>query len=212
MTNFDYAAGLLLLLSGLFGFVRGATREITTVVALVVGAVLAVVALPLTRPLTLHLVHTEWLATAAAVLVTFVLVYALIRLAGGVLTRGVRQTSLSGLDRLLGFGVGLVRAVVLLGGFVLLLDAATPPERMPTWVTQAKLYPLASAAGDALRAFAPQGLEVAHEVAPDLTTEVAGDSPGAPPPDTPPRRRRRRPAGAATEQSRTLDHLVEESR
>lgn len=177
MTAFDYAAGVLLLVSGLFGFARGATHEITTVVALVVAAILAVAALRFTAPLALHAIHTPWLAKAAAVLLTFILVYAVLRLIGGALTRGVKQTSLSGLDRLLGFGVGLVRALVALGGFILLIDAATPPERMPAWITGARLYPLASAAGDALRTFAPQTLKVAHDVAPALADTVPGDPP-----------------------------------
>ena len=177
MTAFDYAAGVLLLVSGLFGFARGATHEITTVVALVVAAILAVAALRFTGPLALHAIHTPWLAKAAAVLLTFIVVYIVLRMIGGALTRGVKQTSLSGLDRLLGFGVGLVRALVALGGFILLIDAATPPERMPAWITGAKLYPLASAAGGALRTFAPQGLKVAHDVAPSLADTVPGDPP-----------------------------------
>jgi membrane protein required for colicin V production len=182
MTAFDYAAGVLLLVSGLFGFARGATHEITTVVALVVAAILAVAALRLTGPLALHAIHTPWLAKAAAVLLTFILVYALLRLIGGALTRGVKQTSLSGLDRLLGFGVGLVRALVALGGFILLIDAATPPERMPAWITGARLYPLASAAGGALRTFAPQSLKVAHDVAPSLADAVPDEPAAAPAP------------------------------
>jgi membrane protein required for colicin V production len=176
MTAFDYAAGGLLLLSGLFGLARGATHEITTVVALLVAAILAVAALRFTGPLALHAIHTPWLAKAAAILLTFILVYAVLRMIGGALTRGVKQTSLSGLDRLLGFGVGLVRAMVALGGFILLVDAATPPERMPAWISGAKLYPLASAAGGALRTFAPSGLKVAQTVAPALADDVAQGS------------------------------------
>lgn len=197
MTAFDYVAGALLLVSGLFGFARGATHEITTVVALLVAAIFAVAALRFTGPLALHAIHTPWLAKAAAVLLTFILVYAVLRLIGGALTRGVKQTSLSGLDRLLGFGVGLVRAMVALGGFILLIDAATPPERMPAWITEARLYPLASAAGGALRTFAPQGLKVAHDVAPSLTDAVSEESPPAPAPH-----HHRRDSNPGTEESR----------
>ena len=194
MTAFDYAAGLLLLVSGLFGFARGATHEITTVVALVVASIVAVAALRFTGPLALHLIHTPWLAKVAAVLLTFIVVYIILRMIGGALTHGVRQTSLSGLDRLLGLGVGLVRALVAMGGFILLIDAATPPERMPAWITGAKLYPLASAAGAALRTFAPRGLKVA----PSLADVVSEDAPAA---DTAPRHHRRGPY-PGTEDSR----------
>lgn len=202
MTAFDYAAGLLLLVSGLFGFARGATHEVTTVVALVAAAILSVAALRFTAPLALHAIHTPWLAKAAAVLLVFILVYAVLRLIGGALTRGVKQTSLSGLDRLLGFGVGLVRAVVALGGFILLIDAATPPERMPAWITGARLYPLASAAGGALRTFAPQGLKVAHDVAPSLADSVTGDSAATAPGAATPTAHHRRDPYPGTEESR----------
>ncbi len=168
MTIFDYAAVVVFLVSGLAGMVRGATREISTVVALVAAATVAASTLRFTGPLAGRLIHTEWIANTAAVLCVFVLTYIVLRLLGGALTRGVQQTSLSGLDRLLGLGIGVVRALVVLGGLVLLIRAVTPPERMPAWVSDAKLYPLASASGDALKAFAPSGVKVAQEIAPRL--------------------------------------------
>jgi membrane protein required for colicin V production len=174
MTGFDVAAGLLLLVSALIGLSRGATREVTMVLASVVASVMAVFALRITGPVARRMIHAPWLANVVAILVVFILAYVVLRLIGGALTRSVQQTSLSGLDRLLGLGIGLVRALVVLGGFALLLEAATPPERMPQWVTQAKLYPLAAAAGGALRAFAPEGLKVAHDMAPDLANAVTG--------------------------------------
>ncbi len=175
MTNFDYAAGFLLLVSGVVGFARGATREVSTVVAFVLAAIVSVAALRFTSPMAVSVIHARWLAHAAAILVVFVVAYLCFRLLGGALTRTVQQTSLSGLDRLLGFAIGLVRGVVVLGAFALLLAAAMPPERMPLWISKARLYPLAEAAGGALRAFAPQGMKVAHDVAPALADAVGGD-------------------------------------
>jgi membrane protein required for colicin V production len=177
VTLFDYSAGLLLLVSGLIGLARGATREITTVVALVLAAVAAVFALRFTGPVARHAIHAAWLANIVALLVIFVLSYLVFRLIGGMLTRGVQEAGLSSLDRILGLGVGLVRALVVLGGVTLLLGAASPPERMPRWISQAKLFPLALAAGGALRAFAPHGMKLAREVAPTLEGAVAGDAP-----------------------------------
>ena len=175
MTNFDYAAGFLLLVSGVVGFARGATREVTTVVAFVLAAIVAVAALRLSGPVMATVIHARWLANTAAILLVFIVAYLVFRLVGVALTRTVQQTGLSGLDRLLGFAIGLVRGVVVLGGFALLLNAAMPPERMPTWISNARLYPLADAAGGALRAFAPRGMKVAHDVAPALADAVAGE-------------------------------------
>jgi membrane protein required for colicin V production len=204
VTGFDVAAGMLLLVSGLLGFARGATREVTTVVALVMAAVTSVIALRFTGPLARRMIDTAWLANTAAILVVFIIVYIVLRMAGGAVTQSVRQTGLSGLDRLLGFGVGLVRALVVMGAFALLLNAATPPERMPAWISDARLYPLASAAGDSLRAFAPRGLKVAHDVAPDLADAVIGPPAARP--------RSRRDDSYEPDRRRQSDDPVEESR
>ena len=195
MTGFDYAAGFLLLISGVVGLARGATREVTTVVAFVLAAIVAVASLRFSGPIAATAIHARWLANTAAILAVFIIVYILFRLLGGAVTQTVRQTGLSGADRILGFAIGLVRGVVVLGAFALLLDAAMPPERMPAWISDARLYPLADAAGGALRAFAPRGMKVAHDVAPALAGAVEGDG------DTRPAHRHR-PSDDSVEDSR----------
>lgn len=204
LTLFDFGAALVLIGSGLFGLMRGFTREVTTVIAFVLAAVVAIYGLRYTGPLARHVIHTAWMANTAAVLVLFVLAYIVFRLIGGVVTRHVRQTAvLSSLDRGLGFGVGVVRGLVVLGAFSLLINAATPAERMPTWITKARLWPLADAAGRMLKMFAPEGLKMAHTVAPvvqDAVTDGAAVKTG--PGDK----------GYDEQQRKSLDDLVEKSR
>jgi membrane protein required for colicin V production len=177
MTLFDVVAGLVLLASGLIAFIRGATREVTTVLAFIAAVFVAVFGLRFTGPIARHAIHTAWIANSVAVLVLFVAAYILFRVIGGALTQKVRQTALSGLDRLLGLGIGLVRGAVIVGAFTLLINAATPPERMPAWISKAKLYPVASGAASLLRAVAPEGLRMAHTVEPSVRDAVkAGTS------------------------------------
>jgi membrane protein required for colicin V production len=168
VTAFDDFILATLAISGLVGMIRGATREITTVVALLVAATGSVFALRFSGPIAAHMIKTAWLANAAAILAVFILLYVVLRLIGGAITRGVRQTSLSGLDRLVGAGIGLARALVVVGGVTLLVDTVTPADRMPGWISGAKLYPLAAAAGGALRAVGPEGLGLARNVGPTL--------------------------------------------
>jgi len=211
VTLFDLLAGLVLAVSGLVGFARGATREVTTVIAFVLAAVAAVFGLRFTGPLARHFIATAWMANTAAILILFLIVYIILRLIGGRLTAGVRQTALSGFDRVLGFAIGLVRGLVVIGAFALLVNAALPPERMPAWITRAKLYPMANAAGGALRAFAPRGLKVAHDVAAGAEQAVSAAPPAQgvqPGPATAPARGR----GYSEGQRKALDDLVEKSR
>ncbi len=124
----------------------------------------------------------------------------------------MRQTALSGLDRLLGLGIGLVRGAVVVGAFTLLINAATPPERMPAWISKAKLYPAASGVAALLRTFAPEGLRMAHTVEPAMRDAVragvADTSGEAPAQDTKPQPR----GGNSVQQRKSLDDLVEKSR
>ena len=209
MTLFDGIAIGLLMVSGLIGYLRGATREVTTVVAFVLAAIGAAFGLRFAGPMARHAIHPAWIANLAAILILFILLYIGLRLVGGAVTRTVRATGLSSLDRALGFAVGLVRAVVVLGAFALLMQAATPPERMPGWITHARLYPLAQAAGQALKSFAPRGLKVAHDIGPLMDNAVTNS---VTPPDFPMPRAPTRHPGYTDDQRKALDDLVEKSR
>jgi len=215
LTGFDILAGLVLLVSGLVGYARGATREVTTVIAFLLAVAAAVIGLRFTGPIARHFIHTSWMANAAAALTLFIVAYIALRMVGGALTRSVRQTAtLSGLDRVLGFGIGLVRALVILGAFALLIDAATPPERKPDWFLTARLYPLARASGAVLEALAPKGLAVANSVAPAIHDAVRdANGADAPPPARPAARSARgRSPGYSADQRKSLDDLVEKTR
>src|SRR5690606_35589207 len=76
------------------------------------------------------------------------------------------------LDRTVGLGFGLIRALVVLGAFQLMLVAATPPERMPAWITGASLYPLTQRVGEVLKTFAPKGLDIADRMKPAFEQAV----------------------------------------
>jgi membrane protein required for colicin V production len=175
LTGFDILAGAILLVSGLVGFVRGATREVVTVTAFIVAVAVSILALRITGPLAAHFIHIHWLARTAALIGGFLAVYVAVRLAGGVLSRGVRQSVLSGPDRLLGAAIGLARGVVVVGVVVLAIRAATPPERLPGWYTHATVYPVANAAGGALQALAPQGMSLIRRAAPEVESAMNAD-------------------------------------
>lgn len=211
MSLFDIIAGLVLILSALLGLARGATREVTTVIAFLLAAVISVFGLRFTGPIAQHMVATPWMANIAAIVVLFVAAYTVLRLIGGVLTRGVQQTALSGLDRGLGGGIGLARGLIAVGAFVLLINAAIPPERMPDWITGARLYPIANASAGLLRAFAPQGWKLASGVAPTVAKDIID---GPSPKDDHPAHRSAHggDSGYSDQQRKALDVLVEKSR
>jgi membrane protein required for colicin V production len=153
LTQFDFIAGPLLLVSAIIGFTRGATRELMTVLAFLLAAILAIICLRFTAPLGRAMIDPDWAGVGIALLFVFGLAYIALRLLGATLERQVR-------------------ALVLLGGFSLLFNMATPPESAPRWVTSGVFYPLADASGRILKAFAPDGFEVARTVAPRVEKAV----------------------------------------
>ncbi len=98
MTLFDIIAGLILVVSALVGLARGATREVTTVIAFVVGRgrrrVRACASPARSRGTCIHDAVAGqrrgrcWWCSSSPIIV--------LRMIGGMLTRGVQQTALSG--------------------------------------------------------------------------------------------------------------------
>jgi membrane protein required for colicin V production len=175
MSLFDLAAGLVLIVSALVGWIRGASREVATVAAIIIAAIMALAALRFTGGIARHAIHTPWLANIAAILIVFVAVYIVLRVMAGALTRRIHQTrGLGGVDRAVGAGFGVARALVILGLANLTLTAITPPDRMPTWIKGAMLYPVSTYSADALKAFAPHGADLAKRVAPVVGKAISG--------------------------------------
>jgi membrane protein required for colicin V production len=171
---FDLGAGLVLLVSVIVGWIRGGAREVATVAAIIIAAIVGLFALHWTGGIAQSAIHTPWLANIVAILIVFVAVYILLRVAASALIRRIHQTSLGGVDRAVGVGFGLVRALVILGLANLTLNAVIPPERMPTWISQAFLYPVSAVSADVLKAFAPQGARLAGQVAPVVGKAITG--------------------------------------
>ncbi|MGC1302215.1 MAG: CvpA family protein [Caulobacteraceae bacterium] len=179
MNLFDLAAGLILIVSAIVGFSRGAVLELVTLFAFTIAAGLAVYLLPFTAPFARHSVHPAWAANAAAVIVTFLVAYIALRMLGSSISRALRsQATLGVVDRLVGLGFGVLRALVILG-VVYLVFTATPLGRPPSLITSGRLYPLTRAAGTTLASVAPGGLKDMlglGKMLKDRATDAAADT------------------------------------
>jgi len=205
VTPFDIIAGLLLLISAVTGWTRGASRELTSALSFIIAAAISLFGLRISGPIFRSLMDPDWAATAAAIVVVFVVFFLIIRLIGGQLTAGLHETSAGTLDRAVGATFGVIRAVVILGVFNLLLHLATPPDRMPHWVEDSMFYPLSEASGAVLKVFAPKGKALAGKLAPAIKEAVheGGDNTSG---------EKSSDKGYDDDQRRKLDDLVEKSR
>ena len=202
VTQFDLIVAVLLLLSAAVGFARGATREIAALIALVGAAAFAMYGLPVFSPMVRHIVHPDWLAAVATLVLVFLVTYILLRLIGGALARQIQQSNFVGmLDRSIGLVIGLVRGLIVLGALNLMFNAATPKDLQPHWIIGATTWPLAQNMGRLLTALAPQGLDVAGRLKPAFDRAV-GDALGDRPVTD----------GYDARQRGEIDDLVEKSR
>ena len=173
LTQFDAIVLILLAISAAMGFFRGAMLEIVSLIALVVAAGVAILGLSTSAPMARKLIHLDWLATAAALIVVFVVVFALIRLVGAIIARQIQQTDFLGaLDRSIGLAIGLARGLIVLGALNLMFNAATPEEMKPKWIVGSTTWPLAQTMGKLLTIMAPHGMDIAGRMKPAFDKAV----------------------------------------
>jgi membrane protein required for colicin V production len=154
MTGFDIAVLLFVGLGAITGFIRGFVQEILALGAWVF-AIFAIRMLhtPLTYWLVPHIGSESGagvLAFALLMLVPFAAVKIVAKWAG----KASRASALGPIDRVLGFGFGAVKGVVIvvLGFSVLVLgyDTVWGPGGRPDWITQSRTYPFVNASSEAL--------------------------------------------------------------
>lgn len=212
MTLFDIVAGLILCVSALIGFARGAVKELVGLFAFILAAMASVFLLPFSGRLARHLAHPAWAASAAAVIVVFVIAYIALRVLGASVSSALRrQATLGMMDRGVGFGFGVVRALVAFGMFFLAFNAVTPPDLQPAWITRSAFYPVSRTSGRMLASIAPPGLKAmgglgralkaraSEGLAPDVNEDTEDARPADAPPPPPPshHRHHRSPATEA---------------
>jgi len=139
----DLAVAALLLVSGLLAFVRGFVKEILSVAGWIGAAIATLQFFPVARPYVRRYVEPTFLADALTGAAIFIATLVVLSLISHFLARRVRESSVSALDRSLGFLFGLVRGAVVVAIAYVLLALAVPPAEQPDWIRQARVVPLA---------------------------------------------------------------------
>lgn len=154
MTGFDIAVLLLVGLGAVTGFLRGFVEEVLALLAWIFSLVAIHY---LHTPVADFLVPRIGTASGGAVLAFAILLlipYAAIKLLGNWLGHASRNSVLGPIDRVLGFGFGAVKgiliAVVAFSVLVLGYDTVWGPSGRPDWITQARSYQFVNASSEAL--------------------------------------------------------------
>ena len=166
MTPVDYILAATVLLSVLFGVVRGFLRESVALLGWLVGLWLAWRYYHLLLPyLGGSLADTElqaWVARALVLLATVIASWLL----GAMLSYLVQRSGLTlGVDRLLGGLFGLVRGAVIVG-FAVMLGEAAHLDTEPWW-QKSKAMPVGVEMAGVLRGYVETGRKYVTEISPD---------------------------------------------
>jgi membrane protein required for colicin V production len=141
LTAFDVAAILVVGLSVLVAFFRGAIRELLTIGTWLGAGVIAFYGFPYARELARRTMETEWLADAAALCVVFVVPLIGLKAAAAVLTEHLPGGSVESVDRVAGAAFGIARGALVVCIAYLGLTILIAPEDHPDWVKNALILP-----------------------------------------------------------------------
>ena len=155
MTPVDYVILFLALVSALVGVWRGFTTEALSLLTL-----LAAVGLAWTFADTLEPRLGNWVSAVEVRLWTArVIIFVIVLVLGGLVSwlarKLIRHTGLSGLDRTLGAAFGLLRAAVLVGLAVIVMEFAEVDQE--PWWQEARLRPYAEQVAEAVKYYAELG-------------------------------------------------------
>jgi membrane protein required for colicin V production len=175
MTGFDIAVLLLVGLGAITGFLRGFVQEMLALLAWVF-ALFAIHRLH--TPLTVALEPTIGTESGAAVLAFALLLlvpYAVVKLIANWLGAKSRASLLGPIDRVLGFGFGAIKGliIVVLAFSVLVLgyDTVWGIGGRPDWIKQARSYRFVNASSEALVTMIAERRQAAAEAAASDTAE-----------------------------------------
>jgi membrane protein required for colicin V production len=147
----------VIVLSGLFAFARGFVKEALSIVGWLGATAFAVYALPWARPIAERYLPKGAVAEAAAAGVIFVVTLIVLSILTGGISRRVRGSSLSALDRTLGLIFGLMRGALLVCiGYIGLSFVLPQNGERPRWISESRTLPLVASTTDSLSHLLPQ--------------------------------------------------------
>ncbi len=154
----DGAVIAVLLLSALLAFTRGMAAEVLSIGAWIGAALTALYALPVALPFVQKHVKVEMVAYVVTSAGLFIVALVVLSIIFGRISRGVQNSSLSAVDRSLGFLFGLAKGGVLVSVAYLFFAWLVPSADQPQWLQQAKLRPMMATGAGLIYGFVPENL------------------------------------------------------
>lgn len=196
ITVVDIVAGLVILVSAILATWRGLMRETLSIFSWVIAAYATLVLFPVFRPMVRGYISPPLLADLADAAGLFIIALVPLSFLSFRLAERVKSSEIGPVDRALGFVFGVGRGLIVLGVVHIVFGYLVPAGNDPTWLTQARVYPLMQKTGVLLRSLVPNE----HIGAPVVETAEPAKPTPRPPVDA-------KTYGAS--ERRTLDRLIQ---
>ena len=152
----------VVLISGVFAFVRGLVHEILALGAWIGAGLATYFGIDHVIPVARDLTEVQPVADVGAGAVLFLVVLIALSILSRLLVKQIRQSSLGALDRSLGLLFGLARGALIIAVTWLTAAWAFQEEPIPGWIAEARTLPLAQAGARALYDVLPEGIRPAE--------------------------------------------------
>ena len=158
----DILVALIVVVSALLAFGRGAAREVLGIGAWVGAGIATFFAFPHTRPIARDLIPDSMLiADIVAGLAVFVVVLIVLTIVNQIIAGRIQRSRGGALDRTLGFIFGILRGAALVCIAYMLFGSVVQRSDWPPWVDEARTLPYIKQGVAALREVVPE--EIAEE-------------------------------------------------
>jgi len=152
MVAIDYIILAIILVSAVAGLIQGFLREICSLITWIIAVWLAWKIGPSLAPHLGGVLRQQPYGLWAGSAIVFIIVLVVGAIIGATVNHFVRLSMFSGLDRLLGFVLGLLRGVVIVGVMVILAQASRLDGE--NWWKKSRLLPTMQPVANLLRALA----------------------------------------------------------
>lgn len=222
----------LVVLSALFAFFRGFTREVLSIAAWVGAALVALYLQDNVKPFALQATGHEVLAQAIAVGAPFIVALLVFSILTHLVASRVQQSAVGPLDRTLGFAFGILRGLAVVSIFYLVVTNLVKEPEDPAWMRDAKTLPIIRAGAEIVFDILPpelrsdqvlsrlrdqggvviDGARTLETIAPVLSPNAPGGP--APTPAPPPKPQGALPGGSgetsySSQQVSDFNHLID---
>ena len=203
ITIVDVLAVLVILTSAGYATYHGVLRETLWVFAGAASVYAALLFGPIALSMIGSATDSPFIRYPVAYGAVFAVVFVPLSILSHHLKQTVQKTPIGPVDRILGFGFGAGRGLLIVCAVYLVFASLVPLRAQPAWLTEARIYPLVTKTSDVLNSLIPnQGEASAEELQPVISQR-------APAPAAPTRAETENAATYGAGERRELDRLIE---